>query len=382
MAFKMKRSSVSLRSSSRITPITTKRSPLRQDPEDESGRNISISGGDLNIESTTEGVPAIPGTDPVLGNYNYTPGTVDQENEFDKRCGKYNKTNSKEAALDGCTWGDEGEEIVITPGTEGTPAVEGTSDLGTTSLTQTSQGAGNILSPRELRRNYSMASSNTNRLGRLKDKANRNIRKAIRKGMKPDPTDLKIMSGATTGNLDGINLAKDSSGTKSIYTGVTRGKFLSNKGEGEDTNMVGALNTEAKRLDALYSSKEGDDNYMSNQDLADLARANVEKETGADQYKVESGQFLSDRTRKLMKRKGHDTTQYGEHGMVKKDRNKVNKLNKRLKDNDGMSDKRIARIKKRIKKKGGTPAKQLASPMNMTVNVTKPSYKMGGFGSK
>ena len=83
-----------------------------------------------------------------------------------------------------------------------------------------------------------------------------------------------------------------------------------------------------------------------------------------------------------MKRKGHDTTQYGEHGMVKKDRNKVNKLNKRLKDNDGMSDKRIARIKKRIKKKGGTPAKQLASPMNMTVNVTKPSYKMGGFGSK
>ena len=375
MAFKMKRSSVSLRSSSRITPITTKRSPFRQDT-DGSGRDISINGGDLNISSETAGVPAIEGTDPVLANYEYKPGTDAQESEFEARCGKFNKTNSDAAKEAGCEWPEEGE-TVITPGTEGTPAVEGETDLGTTSLTQTSQGAGNILSPRELRRNYSMAGSNTNKLGRLKDKANRNIRKAIRKGMAVDPADLKIMSGATTGNLDGINLAKDSSGTRSIYTGVTRGKFLSNKGEGEDKNMVGALNTEAKRLDALYSSTEGDDNYMSNQDLADLARANVEKETGADQYKVESGQFLSDRTRKLMKRKGHDTTRYGKHGMVKKDRNKVNKLNKRLENNDGMSDKRKERIKKRIKRKGGGD-----SPTKMTVNVTRPSYKMGGFGSK
>ena len=34
-------------------------------------------------------------------------------------------------------------------------------------------------------------------------------------------------------------------------------------------------------------------------------------------------------------------------------------------------------LKRRIKKKGGE-----YSPAKMTVNITRPSYKMGGFGSK
>ncbi len=37
---------------------------------------------------------------------NYRPGTEEQEAEFEDRCAKYNKTNSPEAAADGCVWGE------------------------------------------------------------------------------------------------------------------------------------------------------------------------------------------------------------------------------------------------------------------------------------
>lgn len=36
----------------------------------------------------------------------YRPGTTEQEAEFEDRCAKYNKTNSPEAAADGCVWGE------------------------------------------------------------------------------------------------------------------------------------------------------------------------------------------------------------------------------------------------------------------------------------
>ena len=49
-----------------------------------------------------------------------------------------------------------------------------------------------------------------------------------------------------------------------------------------------------------------------------------------------------------------------------------------------MSEKEYLKLKRKITKKRGDKSafKQKDSPINMTVNITKPSYKMGGFGSK
>ena len=49
-----------------------------------------------------------------------------------------------------------------------------------------------------------------------------------------------------------------------------------------------------------------------------------------------------------------------------------------------MSKKEYDRLKRKITKRRGDKSafKQKDSPINMTVNITKPSYKMGGFGSK
>ncbi len=51
---------------------------------------------------------------------------------------------------------------------------------------------------------------------------------------------------------------------------------------------------------------------------------------------------------------------------------------------EGMSKRKYDLLKRKITKRRGDKSafKQKDSPINMTVNITKPSYKMGGFGSK
>jgi hypothetical protein len=51
---------------------------------------------------------------------------------------------------------------------------------------------------------------------------------------------------------------------------------------------------------------------------------------------------------------------------------------------EGMSKRKYDQLKRKITKRRGDKSafKQKDSPINMTVNITKPSYKMGGFGSK
>lgn len=70
---------------------------------------------------------------------------------------------------------------------------------------------------------------------------------------------------------------------------------------------------------------------------------------------------------------GYDTSAFGDNAMNKRARKQTNRLNRRLKNNKGMSAERKARIQRRIKRKGGTPAK-------MSIELTRPSYKQKGFG--
>ena len=51
---------------------------------------------------------------------------------------------------------------------------------------------------------------------------------------------------------------------------------------------------------------------------------------------------------------------------------------------EGMSKRKYDQLKRKITKRRGDNSafKKKDSPINMTVNITKPSYKMGGFGSK
>ena len=84
---------------------------------------------------------------------------------------------------------------------------------------------------------------------------------------------------------------------------------------------------------------------------------------------VKTGQYLDDRTKRLMRRQGYDASSgYGDLGSKK-----ARRLQNKLKTNDRMSDRRRKRINKRIKRKGGAPVK-------MSIELTRPSYKQKGFG--
>ena len=88
---------------------------------------------------------------------------------------------------------------------------------------------------------------------------------------------------------------------------------------------------------------------------------------------VEAGQYLDDRTKKVMDKFGYDTSQFGENAMNRRAKKQTNRLNRRLKRNKNMSEERKARIKRRIERRGGTPVK-------MSIELTRPSYKQKGFG--
>ena len=58
------------------------------------------------------------------------------------------------------------------------------------------------------------------------------------------------------------------------------------------------------------------------------------------------------------------------------DQLKAQRLQNKLDTNTEMSDRRRKRIQKRIKKRGGTKK----TPAKMSIEITRPSYKMKGFG--
>ena len=276
-----------------------------------------------------------------------------------------------------------------------------------TGTARVEQGGGttprtNILTPREMRRNMRMTRFATDGRERLKRKANRNIRQAIRRGEAPDRLDLDILSGKALGSMDGINIMQDSTGTTNIWTKQRTSAFQQNPG-GEKIDPVVYQEQLKKEADILAASGEYGNEEGDAQKMMDQARLNTEKNLGTDSSgtKYEDGQYMTDRTKRTMRRNNADMSKTGKkrgQSQKKMDRNAryVTKYTAKLKsaskngkfdpDNKaGMSKKQYDRINRKYRDKSTdnkTPFKKKETPLHMTVNVTKPSYKMGGFGSK
>ena len=373
MAFKMRRSGMQLRSTTSTKPITTRfSSPLHQEFDiSTEGDNLIVSTeGDLQEQ---EGIPVDRETDRVY---------ADEEKACNEaRRKKYfpNDPEGFKAECDGykkstITCPDGAEPIINEAGDAVCPSTGGPGDEGQSQLKIPggSTPRTNILSPRELRMNMRMRQSASNRTRRLKAAANRNIRKELRKGQKPDQNDLRILSGEDLGDFRGINLFQDSSGTTSIFSKQKREAFQQNPGGKtmDPKSYVNELEIEAKRL--RDQGFEG-----TSQELANMARSNVNANIESSGFEfdsgIEAGQYLDDKTKRVMGKFGYDTSAFGDNAMNKRARKQTNRLNRRLKNNKGMSAERKARIQRRIKRKGGTPVK-------MSIELTRPSYKQKCYG--
>jgi len=377
MAFKMRRSGMQLRSTTSTKPITTRfSSPLHQEFD------ISTDGDTLNISQSNmeggEGKDLVKEPSEGGGGKLYE-GHLAKIEKYNDKCYQYRSPRPDGLTTLECkkqfpecptaVFDPSSPSCCKCPGDEKETINTGEAELkipgGSTPRT-------NILSPRELRMNMRMRQSASNRTRRLKAAANRNIRKALRRGQKPDQNDLRILSGEDLGDFRGINLFQDSSGTTSIFSKQKREAFQQNPGGQtiDPKSYVKELEIEAKRL--RDQGFEG-----TSQELANMARSNVNANIESSGFEfdsgVEAGQYLDDRTKKVMDKFGYDTSQFGDNAMNRRARKQTNRLNRRLKRNKNMSAERRARIKRRIEKKGGTPAK-------MSIEITRPSYKMKGFG--
>ena len=414
----MKRSGMNLRSTTSIQPKLTDvqlggfmaddTSPLKQIQVS----NNEEGGVDAIEEATLEGDPSFEPGKPSSGSDACAdPNSAackaykdDQAKKETDPCYQYTKANPSRTCGEGYTLnpnptgGDMGS-CCMKAGESSTSEDTGTARVeqggGTTPRT-------NILTPREMRRNMRMMRFASDGNERLKKKANRNIRQAIRRGEAPDQGDMDILSGKALGSLDGINIQQDSTGTTNIWTKQRTSAFQQNPG-GEKIDPVVYQEQLKKEADILaasgdYGGEEGD-----SQKMMDQARLNTEKNLSTDSSgtKYEDGQYMTDRTKRTMRRNNADMSKTGKkrgQSQKKMDRNarSVTKYTAKLKgaskngkfdpDNEaGMSKKQYDRINRKYRDKSTdnkSPFKKKESPMHMTVNLTKPSYKMGGFGSK
>ena len=385
----MKRAGMSLRSSTNIQPQLTnversggmqQASPFKQEKIEEAKFNKTLNpDGSIKIDKNTKPIDNTIGT-------TYDGDNFASDEEWIKICkDKPCHVDCKKSFPEGCPdtpgTSDEASGIVQGPG-------------GTTPRT-------NILTPREMRRNMRMRRFASDGSERLKKKANRNIRQAIRRGESPDQGDLDILSGEDLGNLDGINIMQDSTGTTNLFTKQQTSAFQQNPGgETIDPKVY------QKELDAqLTLIEQGDVEYDDMEATMKAAEAATQASLGVGsrgQSGVEQGQYLTNRTRRTMRRHNADMDDAGVNrndkvSERKRDSNKrkVTKYKNKLKGSvdaegnyvkkeGGISKKKYDRLKRKAKDKGGDVSafKKKGSPMHMTVNVARPSYKMGGFGSK
>ena len=370
MAFKMRRSGMQLRSTTSTKPITTRfSSPLHQENTPSVTRTDT---GDVQIDAEyinqfdRSQDPNRPSSGEGGGGSKPCPD-IDPDltwAEFSKlECGSHpcmTCNNSRCKDTEYCKKKAAGE----LDETETDQAIGSVSQEVSTPRT-------NILTPRERRRNQRMLGGGARRNEGLIKGANRRIRRAIRAGRDPQAEDLRIVSGAALGNLEGINVAQDSTGTRSVFTGYQTNAFQQNPGgqvSEEDYN---------DQLEANVNMMKNDEKYLvdGKYDLDAIMRDAETKtrsqfSSGADLSKyVKEGQYLDDRTKRLMRRQGYDASSgYGDLGSKK-----ARRLQNKLKTNDRMSDRRRKRINRRIKRKGGAPVK-------MSIELTRPSYKQKGFG--
>ena len=214
------------------------------------------------------------------------------------------------------------------------------------------------------------------------DNANRRIRKAIRKGMPPLESDLKMVSGESMGGLDpNFNPYAHTSGSKSIYTGVHRGaqnfesggvnmNFNDEVQAAADKSMLGKgfeKNSEGKYFDPNDPSNVIEQSFLDGVMKEAKASVNTDRE-GKGSYTVKTGQYLNNKTKKKLRKSGYkegDKFGSGNLGSLEDTSRRTRNLQQKAKNASG---KKKERINRRIKKRGGTPVK-------MSIELTRPSYK-------
>jgi len=384
----MRRSGMSLRSTTRIQPQLTnlqsnQGSPIHQD---------EIVGAEFNpttyqeTDSGVSGQRSSDGSSSLYGEISSGGKQMDDDKWIkfceDNPCHRACHTQFGQCPeTDGETQTGEGQLSVTTPET-----------------------SGNMLTPREMRRNYRATDIFRRRQEDLIRRANKDYRQAIRRGETPPPGVMKILSGEYLGNMDGVNQGQASTGTTNLFTGQKTRKFNPKNG-GSEKNLKAELNNELQKPEyAKMDPKEAI--KKAEQIVSDAYIA------GGKVNVYNPGQYLSKRSRNLSDNRGLTPDDFGDYGLKGRSQRKVDKDARRVtgykedlmkgvienqnakkdepkyqydpNNEDGMSKKEYDRLKRKITKRRGDNSafKQKDSPINMTVNITKPSYKMGGFGSK
>lgn len=383
MAFKMKRSGMQLRSTTRVAPQLTKYSSPFHNEENPAIIEASYdTGGDLENFELDRDYEGGGGDNPAY--------LAHKEKEKTDPCYQYKAGRLK--CPEGTTLNPEG----ATPGNRDTccaRASEGgeSGDISASESLEVNEPGTSMrpLTNREVRMNMRMINRGAAREGRLVAAANRRIRKAIRRGTPINPSDEAIVSGQALGQLDpNFNPYLHTSGSKSIYTGMQRGAQNFESG-GRDDNYNAQVQSAADKMMAEKGYKKnadgkydfGDMSQEEGQKILDQtisdAKASVDTSSGSGSGReIYAGQFLNDRTKRLARRKGFKSGGSLGNLASQNDQLKAQKLQKKLDTNKEMSDKRRKRIQKRIKKKGGTKK----TPAKMSIEITRPSYKMKGFG--
>ena len=116
------------------------------------------------------------------------------------------------------------------------PETDGETQTGEGQLSVTGhpETSGNMLTPREMRRNYRATDIFRRRQEDLIRRANKDYRQAIRRGETPPPGVMKILSGEYLGNMDGVNQGQASTGTTNLFTGQKTRKFNPKNGGSEE----------------------------------------------------------------------------------------------------------------------------------------------------
>ena len=355
MAFKMKRGSLKLGHNRQIKPIVTRfagdgiddigwGSPFHQevtelekrpDVEDVTDQSIDINTDGQVIYNAETGEGGSPGVE------------VDQEKSTnrcgyevpwdDPQCVQYaqlledRKTEPCKnfKCPDGATPTVEGDECkCMTEGGEG--------NLGKWDESFTKEHAGretNILTPHQARRNQRMVNVIGRSAERKKAAANRRVRRALRRGGKPGPEDMAILSGATDSDLSVFNLAEDSPHTRNMM-GVDLGQH--NQG-------VAARPYSQEEFKALESKLINESGYEAGS--AKLYDAMKAYEAGGAPKDIKAGQYMDAKTRRMYEKYGMDVP--GGGSTVSQGTRKLQGKLKRK----GISAKKKARIQKRIDKR-------------------------------
>ena len=399
MGFKMRRSGMSLRSTTRIQPQLTNLQSNQSSPIHQKQVDATFDAGDVNQGRNTDGSINLTGERPGEGGRGSDGG-------FARACKGINDGSTGYDPVTKKSYKCLRDPNYVRP-TE-TPGYE---DEENYSLSMdTPETSGNMLTPREMRRNYRATDIFRRRQEDLIRRANKDYRQAIRRGETPPPGVMKILSGEYLGNMDGVNQGQASTGTTNLFTGQKTFKFNPKTGGGKK-DLNDALAAETARL--IAAKEEAGEKF----ELSDIKKQATQ--TVSDNYIAEGkvnvynpGQYLSARSRRLSDNRGLTPDDFGDYGLkgrsdrrIDKDARRVTKYKDELmkgvienqnaedgepkyqydpNNKEGMSKRKYDLLKRKITKRRGDKSafKQKDSPINMTVNITKPSYKMGGFGSK